>query len=49
MFLKPVFDSPCFGVVFLQKGFVCVFVFLCWVFLLYAQKDGLFSKRQFFS
>ena len=49
MFLKPVFDSPCFGVVFLQKGFVCVFVFLCLAFFCYMHKKMVsFLKDSFF-
>ena len=49
MFLKRVFDSPCFGVVFLQKCFDCDFAFLCLAFFSICTKRWfLFWKTVFF-
>ena len=49
MFLKRVFNSPCFGVVFLQKGFFCVFAFLCLAFFsIWTKRSFLFWKTFFF-
>ena len=49
MFLKRVFDSPCFGVVFLQKGFFCVFAFLYLAFFsIWTKRWFLFWKTVFF-
>ena len=48
MFLKRVFNSPYFGVVFLQKGFFCVFAFLCLAFFSIHKKMVSFLKDFFF-
>ena len=49
MFLKRVFNSPCFGVVFLQKGFFCVSAFLCLAFFsIWTKRWFLFWKTVFF-
>ena len=49
MFLKRVFDSPCFGVVFLQKGFfLCFRVSVLGVFFYMNKKMVSFLKDLFF-
>ena len=49
IFLKRVFNSPCFGLVFLQKGFFCIFAFLSLAFFsIWTKRSFLFWKTFFF-